>query len=110
MDQDKVLKSVATQSAYAGMGALAGAVSKHALTPKSCHPVPVAAQITSAMGAAASNGAGVSGAMAAGGAVVLAKAAAVTAAATAAAPFVLGAAAIGGAIWGLSKLFESSDS
>jgi hypothetical protein len=110
MDRDKVVKAVVTQTAVAGMGAAVGAATKHALTPKPYQQVPMAAQVASAMGAAAATGSGVGGTLAAGGAVVAAKAAAVAAVATAAAPFVVGAAVVGGTIWGVVKLIDYLDS
>jgi hypothetical protein len=110
MDMDKVVEGVAKQSAYAGMGAAVGAVTKHAMTPKPYQQLPMAAQVGSAMGAAAANGAGVGGAVAAGGAVLAAKAVAVGAAATAAAPIVLAGAVVVGTIWGTVKLLDYLDS
>src|SRR5262245_24216551 len=100
--KDKVL----AQSIAAGIGATYGAVTKSVFQPPRHSRGGMAAQVGSAMGAAASRGAGVKGSVAAGAAVVTAKAAAVTAGAAVAAPFVIGAAAVGLAGYGIYKLFK----
>ncbi|MGZ8160571.1 MAG: hypothetical protein ACXWT4_17465 [Methylobacter sp.] len=105
IDTDKAIERAKTQAAYLGTGAAVGAVSHKALTAGSPGHPNTAMQIGSAMGAAATGGAGVSGTVAAGVGVVTAKVTAVTVAATAAAPFVLGAAAVGALGYGLYKLF-----
>ena len=87
--------------AQAGIGAAIGALSKHAMTSG-----PMAGQVGSTIGATLATGGTVTAALAAGAVPVTAAVAAGTAAAVAAAPFVLGAAAIGGVIWGISKLLE----
>lgn len=100
---------VAEQATALGLGAAVGAVTHKTMT--ATHSMgdprnpPLAAQIGSAMGAAAIGGAGVSGTLAAGTAIVTAKIAAATVVATAAAPFVLGAAAVGAVGYGIVKLF-----
>jgi hypothetical protein len=102
---DSTKDSLAINTTAAVLGAAAGAISKHAVTPTGHHG-RLAMQVGSAVGAAAATGAGVSGSVAAGAAVVTAKVAAVAAAGAAAAPFVLAAGALGALGYGLFKLFE----
>lgn len=96
------------QAAIAAMGAGIGAVTHQAMksTMGGGRPTPMAAQIGSAMGAAAAGGAGIGGALAAGGAVVTAKVAAGVALATVAAPVVIGVAAVSAVGYGIYKLFK----
>lgn len=110
MDSEKVTKAAATHAAIGAAGFGLGAAAKHAIAPQQYQRVPIAAQVGSAMGAAAATGAGVSGTVAAGTAVVAAKAAAVGAAAVAAAPFVAFAAIAGGTIWATIKVIDAIDS
>jgi hypothetical protein len=83
------------------LGTVAGAVTKHASKTG-----PIGVRIGSAVGATLATGGTVGAAMSAGAAPVAAAVAAGTAGVVAAAPFVIGAALIGGAIWGVSKLLE----
>jgi hypothetical protein len=109
MFTEKAAEVAATQSTAAAMGIAAGALTKKVITPPpTMRSGGTAMQVGSAMGSALSNGAGVGGAVAAGAAVVTAKVAAVAAVATVPAPWVLGAAVIGGVGWGLYKLFEDA--
>lgn len=85
------------------IGAVAGALSKQTVTPhSSIQRGAFAAQIGSAVGAAAANGAGIGGSLAAGATVVTAKAAAAAAVGAAALPYVAAAAAG----YGLYKLIK----
>lgn len=103
--EDSTKKAIATNATVAVLAGTAAAVTKH---PATYHMArgQMAANVGSAVGAAAANGAGLGGSVAAGAAVVTAKAAAVAAGAAAAAPFVLGAAAVGAIGYGLYKLFK----
>lgn len=105
-ESKSVVDHTKEQAVKAAVGAGMGAVTRETLK----RPWPIAAQIGSAMGAAAVGGAGVYGTLAAGGTVVTAKVAAGVALATAAAPVVIGAAAVGavGCVgYGIYKLFKS---
>lgn len=90
------------QSAALTLGAAAGAITKHAITPSHGRGA-LAMQVGSAVGAASAAGAGLSGSMAAGAAVVTAKVATVAAFGVAAAPLLVAA----GAGYGLYKFFKS---
>ena len=93
-------EQIAGQTAAFSIGAITGAITKHAQTPHGRGAF--AATVGSAIGAAGATGAGVGGSIAAGAAVVTAKVAVVAAAGAAAAPFVA-AAAVG---YGLFKLIK----
>ena len=103
---NKITKEAIAHSSVVLMAGAAAAATKHATTYTHGKSGQMAANVGSAIGAAAANGAGVGGSIAAGAAIVTAKAAAVAATAAAAAPFVVGAAAIGAISYGLFKLFE----
>ncbi len=92
---------VKEQAAAAGIGLALGAATKHVATRG-----PTAAQIGSAVGATLATGGGIGAAASAGVGVVGVKVAAVTALAEGAAPLLAGAALVGGAVWGISKLFK----
>lgn len=109
-----IQEEAAKQAIGAGIGVVGGAITKHVANGPH---VPLAMTAGSAFGATLVSTGSVSAALSAGTGVVTAAASAgvatasasvvaVGAAAVAAAPLVLGAAAIGGAIWGLCKLFE----
>jgi|JI10StandDraft_1071094.scaffolds.fasta_scaffold308226_2 hypothetical protein len=98
--------AIVMQGASAALGTVMGAVTKQTITRRTNPATGIAAQVGSAVGSAAARGAGVSGSLAAGAAVVTGKVAAVTVVATAAAPFVIGAAIVGGAGYGIYRLFK----
>jgi hypothetical protein len=98
---DQQTKDVITRQVGAfSIGAVAGAISKHASTPHGRGAL--AATVGSAMGAAASTGAGVGGSLAAGAGIVTAKVAAVAAFGAAVAPVAI----VAGAGYGLYKLVK----
>ena len=107
---DKTKKAVAEQTLAVAGGFALGTVSGHAISPRpGGRTPPLAMQVASTMGAAAANGAGLGGTLAAGTALITAKVTAGMALAAVAAPYVLGAAFICGATWGMYKLLEALD-
>jgi len=102
--EENVKKQAAGLSAGAAMGALTGIASSS--TRMNPYAPQTAIQVGQAAGAALRNGSGVSGAAVAGAAVLTAKAAAITTVAVAAAPFVVGAAVIGGIGYAAYKLWN----
>lgn len=106
MVQESKVNGATLQGTALVVSGVVGAVTKSQVNLPAHMRGRTACQVGSAIGAAAANGAGITGSLGAGAAVLTAKVAAGTAVATAAAPFVVGAAVVGGIGYGLYKLFK----